>query len=158
MWSCGLDRPDLSYFHACLSCLKRKTKQKKPNGLGQKKKKKNEKKRKETKAETFKHLSAMSMVEPFQICASYPTALGPQQKACQQILFTTLEEKPSCFFFFSLLQRRVCKEGPSGWASKAHCLVLLITPLFVLIMAASRMFLFRNTILPHQTHSSTAQM
>lgn len=153
MWSCGLDRPDLSYFHACFSCLKRKTKQKKAEWpWPEEKKKRNENRNIQT---FIRHVNGRA----FPNLCGYHAALGPQQKACQQILFTTLEEKPSCFFFFfSLLQRRVCKEGPSGWASKAHCLVLLITPLFVLIMAASRMFLFRNTILPHQTHSSTVQM
>lgn len=138
-------------FHA----LKEKPNKKSRMALARRKKRKM--KRKETKTETFKHLSAMSMVEPFQICVVIIQHWGPNRRLVNRFYLQPLRKNPLAFFF-SLLQRRVCKEGPSGRASKAHCLVLLITPLFVLIMAASRMFLFRNTILPHQTHSSMAQM
>lgn len=68
-WSCGQDRPALSYFHAAFHALKQKPNKKASWPWPEKQEiKKEKKKEKEMKTETVNHLFAMSTVEPLQIC------------------------------------------------------------------------------------------
>lgn len=163
MWSCGQDRPDLSYFPACLSCLKTKTKQKSWLALARKKRKERKRKKENKNRNSQPFICHVNGRAFTNLCdppvACYHIDWAPTEGLSTDSIYNPGGKTLLLFsFFFVLLQKRVCKKGPSGRASKAHRLVLLITPLFVLIMAASRMFLFRNTILPHQMHLSTVQM
>lgn len=69
--------------------------------------------------------------------SNYLMTPKPRQKACQQIVFATLEEKSSCCFHFT--QKISLQKEIIGSTSDAHCLVVLIMQFFFLIMAPSIM-------------------
>ena len=95
--------------------------------------------KKPKKMKTFNRLLAKSRPVLFKKLAvplpsNYLTVPKPQQKACQHILFTTLEEKSSWCFHF--IQKIRLQKEIFGSTSDVHCLVMQF---FFLIMVASIM-------------------
>ena len=92
------------------------------------------------KMKTFNHLLAKSRPVLFKKLAdqwpfNYVRRPKLRQKACQQILFTILEEKSCCCFHF--IQKINLQKEIFGSASDVPCLVMLIMQFFFLMMVAS---------------------